>query len=95
MLNHHSTKQQASNKTQTVQFSRLTDFDTKISNFQIKDKRQLSRSKATALGDWDGKVLAADPDPQMIPNSHYWNAYCLGQYQRYLKKYGIKQVNEA
>ena len=93
MLNHHSTKQQASNKTQTVQFSRLTDFDTKISNFQIKDKRQLSRSKAIALGDLDGQILAAYPDPEMITNSHYWSAYCQGQYNRYLKKYGINQLN--
>ena len=51
------------------------------------------KSRAKSLGDWDGKVLAADPDPEMITNPHYWNAYCLAPYQRYLKKYGINQLN--
>ncbi|MDJ0726754.1 MAG: hypothetical protein QNJ38_16740 [Prochloraceae cyanobacterium] len=80
MLNYYISKEQASRE-----FQEQKEFSV----------RKLSRSKATALGDWDGRVLAADPDPEMITNSHYWNAYCLGQYKRYLKKYGIKQVNEA
>ena len=51
------------------------------------------KSKAIALGNWDGRIIAADPDPEIITNPHYWNAYCQGQYQRYLKKYGINQLN--
>ncbi len=63
--------------------------------FENRIDCQKFKSKATALGDRDVRVVAADPDPEMITNSHYWSAYCQGQYQRYLKKYGINQVNEA
>ena len=61
----------------------------------FEQSQLMQKNQAIALGDWQGRIIAADPDPQMITNPHYWNAYCLGQYKRYLKKYGIKQVNEA
>ncbi len=95
MLNHHSSKQQASKKRQTVQLADVTEVDIKVSTSQIKDKNQLSRVKVAALGDWDGRVVAADPDPGMMTNPNYWNAYCQGIYQRYLKKYGINQVDRV
>ncbi len=49
--------------------------------------------KAKSLGDWDGRIVAADSDPKLMSNPDYWNAYCQGMYQRYLKKYRIDPIN--
>ncbi|MDJ0725625.1 MAG: hypothetical protein QNJ38_10980 [Prochloraceae cyanobacterium] len=59
----------------------------------FEQSQLMQKNQAIALGDWQGRIIAADPDPEMITNSHYWNGYCLGQYERYLKKYGINQLN--
>jgi len=79
MLNQHNSKQQVSRNIQNLEKLETTSAKTRI--------------EAKIYGDWDSRIAKADPDPEMITDSHYWEAYCEGMYQRYLKKYGINQSN--
>ena len=51
---------------------------------------QGNKIKARSDGDWDSRILEAEPNPDLMTNPHYWGAYCRGMYQRYLKKYNIQ-----
>ena len=57
---------------------------------QDRSSNQANKIKARSDGDWDSRILGAEPNPDLITNPHYWGAYCRGMYQRYLEKYNIE-----
>ena len=57
---------------------------------QDRSSAQANKIKARSDGDWDSRILGAEPNPDLLTNPHYWGGYCRGMYQRYLKKYNIE-----
>ncbi len=76
MLNEYSNKEQECKKRSTRE--------------QKRNSRNSAKLKARSQGDWDSRVLKAEPNPELMLNPRYWGAYCRGMYQRYLKKYNLQ-----
>lgn len=55
-----------------------------------QDRSSIQINKIKARSDWDSRIVAAEPNPDLMKNPHYWGGYCRGMYQRYLKKYNIQ-----
>ena len=66
-----------------------------ISKEQDRSSIQANKIKARSDGDWDSRILGAEPNPDLITNPRYWGGYCRGMYERYLKKYDIQPKKKS